>query len=355
MLRRRVLAMLSGSVATLSYLGQSAFAQNPSPINLSQEQVSRLTETVVCDVPNGHLTTAPPGTGFEASVRGGHERSTGHFILSLPVGDGDRPGMPATHTLTLRYHVVDNFRGIELAAAEIALLSSSVTSGSPETLRISRVELENGIRIGSRTGLDPRPIDLEAWRNFAERGARVVIWHRDFDRRIAAPLIVQSGADDMVMLRLRNLAPMRDILAEAFDQMRAIEARRTRLHATNRNWARGTQLGEGCAVPDRDCFLTTACVQAAGLPDDCFELKSLRLFRDRVLALTPEGRAMIAAYYQHAPALVARIDAKPDARRIWLATYLRFILPCALLARAGLKQAALARYRRMIDHLDDIA
>ena len=39
------------------------------------------------------------------------------------------------------------------------------------------------------------------------------------------------------------------------------------------------------------CFLTSACTEARGLPDDCHELTVLRSFRDGYLRSQPEGEA----------------------------------------------------------------
>ncbi|MGK7897187.1 MAG: DnaJ domain-containing protein [Xenococcus sp. (in: cyanobacteria)] len=56
------------------------------------------------------------------------------------------------------------------------------------------------------------------------------------------------------------------------------------------------------------CFLTTACVNYAGLPDDCFELQVLRNFRDNYLASSVEGRNLIKQYYTEAPIIVDLIN-----------------------------------------------
>ncbi len=50
------------------------------------------------------------------------------------------------------------------------------------------------------------------------------------------------------------------------------------------------------------CFLTTATCGAFGLPEDCFELRALRRFRDRYMTRKPPGRAGIADYCAKAPA-----------------------------------------------------
>jgi hypothetical protein len=55
------------------------------------------------------------------------------------------------------------------------------------------------------------------------------------------------------------------------------------------------------------CFLTTACVEAAWLPDDCEQLQVLRRFRDTFMRFIPGGREMLATYYTEAPKIVRSI------------------------------------------------
>jgi hypothetical protein len=69
------------------------------------------------------------------------------------------------------------------------------------------------------------------------------------------------------------------------------------------------------------CFITTACVEAKGLPDDCYELETLRAFRDGYIRAMPNGEALIAEYYEIAPKIVARIKAQPNAQEILSGLY----------------------------------
>lgn len=69
------------------------------------------------------------------------------------------------------------------------------------------------------------------------------------------------------------------------------------------------------------CFLTTACIRAHGLPDDCDELQTLRWYRDNILIEHDAGPRMIADYYATAPGVVAAINARPDAQKIWRGAY----------------------------------
>lgn len=99
------------------------------------------------------------------------------------------------------------------------------------------------------------------------------------------------------------------------------------------------------------CFLTTACAEFAGLPDDCFELSTLRRFRDNVLMQMPRGPDDVALYYRVAPAIVERIGASPNRSRELARLYVLYILPSVLAAWLG--QARLTRriYTRMMHDL----
>ena len=105
-----------------------------------------------------------------------------------------------------------------------------------------------------------------------------------------------------------------------------------------------------CAPPAKGCFLTTACCEVLGLPDDCFELRTLRRYRDETLAAMPGGNAAIAAYYLLAPSILDRLPRQDRAARL-LSVYARFILPSAVAARLGLNALAYRLYARMMDEL----
>jgi hypothetical protein len=105
-----------------------------------------------------------------------------------------------------------------------------------------------------------------------------------------------------------------------------------------------------CTPPAKGCFLTTACCEMLGLPDDCFELRMLRRYRDETLANMQGGSAAIAAYYLVAPSVLDRLRQEERASRL-LSVYARFILPSAIAARLGLNQLAYRLYARMMDEL----
>lgn len=98
--------------------------------------------------------------------------------------------------------------------------------------------------------------------------------------------------------------------------------------------------GSGSAV---GCFLTTAACEGVGLPDDCWELRTLRRFRDGWLAQQRGGIDDIVTYYAKAPAIAERL--KGDRHALLRLYWLR-IVPSALAAQIGANRLARALYSR---------
>ena len=70
------------------------------------------------------------------------------------------------------------------------------------------------------------------------------------------------------------------------------------------------------------CYLTTACVNARGLPDNCLELNVLRKFRNRILLQNPIGKEAVKEYYQIAPEIVQEINRKNNhPQEVWNSLY----------------------------------
>jgi hypothetical protein len=103
-----------------------------------------------------------------------------------------------------------------------------------------------------------------------------------------------------------------------------------------------------CTPPPEGCFITAACCEVLGLGENCFELTSLRRYRDSVLAATPSGREAISDYYRVAPELLARMG--PDRHRL-LQLYATYILPSAVAASLRLNCLAHRLYSSMMDKL----
>lgn len=343
MLRRRALAVLSGAVASLPLLSIPVRSQGDR-------------RALDCKLPEGGLSTAPARTRFSGGIRGAPNSLVQRFRLVLEVGPGRGGNEHPTHLIDARYGI-RNDGSIFLQDADIRL-NTAHPGLRPIRDRLPFRGMEangvwipfSGYLVSSRV-----PEGLRAWRAFIEQGVSATYWHRDPSRQIPDGLLLGRNREGDAAFSLRNTANMHRVLEEAKSRMAALRETHRRLWETNRNWTPGTLVGEGCEVSEEPCFLTTACVQTVGLSDDCFELQSLRRFRDRVLTASSDGRAMIETYYAIAPGLVERISLRQDARQVWEATYLRFILPCALLATTGLNRAALAHYRRMINYLTRLA
>jgi hypothetical protein len=116
------------------------------------------------------------------------------------------------------------------------------------------------------------------------------------------------------------------------------------------------QAAKAARGPDPDapkkgcCFLTTACVEYRGLPDDCRELTTLRAFRDGYLSAQPDGPALIAEYYRLAPALVVAIGQSAHAADVLEEIYAEITL-CVADIDGDDPASALCRYRKMVEGL----
>lgn len=128
----------------------------------------------------------------------------------------------------------------------------------------------------------------------------------------------------------------------------------------SRRYEKSDQNADGCRSFTRGetsssggCFLTSACVEAMGLPDDCVELTTLRRLRDEWLVLQPGGQAEIDEYYRIAPCIVEKLHSEPDGLEILRRMYREQILPCVTDALAGKPADAHRRYREMVDALKE--
>ena len=101
------------------------------------------------------------------------------------------------------------------------------------------------------------------------------------------------------------------------------------------------------------CYLTSACVEAMGLPDDCEELTILRDFRDNWLAKQPGGQEEIQEYYRVAPGIVAAIKAGSGAKEAFAAIYRDLVLPCVETIRAGKREETWRLYRDKTNSLKE--
>lgn len=87
------------------------------------------------------------------------------------------------------------------------------------------------------------------------------------------------------------------------------------------------------------CFITTACVKSMGLPDDCYELKILRRFRDKYVGNLANGKSVIERYYFLAPQIIKAINKRKDRSRVYDSIYIKISQACTLIEMGQEKRA----------------
>jgi hypothetical protein len=102
------------------------------------------------------------------------------------------------------------------------------------------------------------------------------------------------------------------------------------------------------------CFITTACAEARGLPDDCYELRLLRLFRKEYVAKLPNGEEILAEYREKAPKVVAAVEAlgEEEAARVWEDLYERGVARSVALILNGAWDEAFEVYATTCQELE---
>jgi len=101
------------------------------------------------------------------------------------------------------------------------------------------------------------------------------------------------------------------------------------------------------------CFLTTACVNFQGLPDNCLELETLRGYRDNLLTKTPEGKRDLVEYDNIAPRIVRAVSMNHDKNKIWRFVFSQ-IQDSVRSIQRGDYDKAYACYKSMVDKLKNI-
>ncbi len=97
-----------------------------------------------------------------------------------------------------------------------------------------------------------------------------------------------------------------------------------------------------------DCFLTTACVVAKNLPDDCYELKTLRAFRDSYIKGLANGEEIIKEYYDIAPKIIDAIEKEPNADCIFKKLFEELVQPCVHYIEQRHNEKAHALYEKTV-------
>jgi hypothetical protein len=91
--------------------------------------------------------------------------------------------------------------------------------------------------------------------------------------------------------------------------------------------------------PDDDCFITTACVKYYNLLDNCYQLITLRNFRDSYLKSTSEGNKLIKQYYSVAPNIVKLLNEHPNKKKLYKNIFNKINSACAFVDQHRFEEA----------------
>lgn len=100
------------------------------------------------------------------------------------------------------------------------------------------------------------------------------------------------------------------------------------------------------------CYITTAVCESQKKPDDCYELNTLRGYRDSYLMKTQEGQKLVEEYYDVAPALVMCIDMQKNSRQIYDRIYEKYLVPCLECIEENKMEECQERYVSMVRELE---
>lgn len=101
------------------------------------------------------------------------------------------------------------------------------------------------------------------------------------------------------------------------------------------------------------CFITTAVCEYMGKSDDCFELVTLRAFRDNWLKYQPGGQELIEEYYNIAPLIVSRLKASPQYSQYCEMLWNEYITPCLSLIACGRYEECKGKYIDMVRYMQN--
>ncbi len=88
-----------------------------------------------------------------------------------------------------------------------------------------------------------------------------------------------------------------------------------------------------------NCFITTACVKYYGLEDNCYELATLRYFRDSYLLTDPENRSLVKQYYSIAPKIVQQLERDINKKKLFEEIYLQIKQACRAIEKGKFEMA----------------
>jgi len=101
------------------------------------------------------------------------------------------------------------------------------------------------------------------------------------------------------------------------------------------------------------CYITTAVCETFGKSDDCYELRTLRNYRDTYLTAQTDGADIIKEYYNIAPTIVNRIHKSPDCKEILKQIWTNYLKPCIAYIEKGQNEKCKDIYIKMVRTLQE--
>ncbi|MDR1540395.1 MAG: hypothetical protein LBU32_20830 [Clostridiales bacterium] len=118
--------------------------------------------------------------------------------------------------------------------------------------------------------------------------------------------------------------------------------------------AKSSQQAKPPAGSKKNCFITSTVCGWMNKPDDCYELRVLRDYRDGWLAFQPGGRELIASYYAIGPAIVEKLEESPLYSQYCKDIWETCLKPCLRLIEESELEACKEKYIEMVDWLRNV-
>jgi hypothetical protein len=111
--------------------------------------------------------------------------------------------------------------------------------------------------------------------------------------------------------------------------------------------------GEGSGSGD-GCYLTMAMCEVLNKPDDCFELSTMRKFRDNYLLKNKNTKGLVQEYYKNSPALAIKLKESPEKVNIAKIMIEKYINPIIDMVEKKDYSPAIETYKNMYNFLSDL-
>ena len=90
---------------------------------------------------------------------------------------------------------------------------------------------------------------------------------------------------------------------------------------------------------DKNCFITAACVKYYGLSDNCYQLKTLRKFRDGYLSESSSNKILVEQYYLIAPRLVELLESDSNKKNLFGEIFGKINAACSAIEQRKFEEA----------------